>query len=217
MTVPIIKSIKKKSCRGKEALSEASLVRFAQEGDHNAFQELASRTRESCLRIACSILKNRDDAEDEVQNAMWKAWTQIHLFNRESTFATWLTRIVINHCLMRYRRVRRMPFVSYFAMGSDGEWYAAYNPSTIETPEQGLGQAELQNLLQIELRHIPILLRRPLELRFVHDLPLDETARRLGITVAATKSRLHRAQLYLRERMVKHCGYRGVATLTRVA
>lgn len=215
--MPIIKSINKKTCRGTGIVTEASLVRLAQEGDHGAFQELASRTRESCLRMACAILKNRDDAEDEVQNAMWKAYTQIHLFNQESTFATWVTRIVINHCLMRYRRVRRVSFTSFFAMGSDGEWYSAYNPTTIETPEQGLGQTELQNLLQVEMRHIPVLLRRPLELRYVHDLPLDEMARYLGITVAATKSRLHRAQIYLRERMVRHCGNRGVATLTRVA
>lgn len=195
-------------------LPESTLVRLAQQGNQAAFRELAGRTREGCVRMAMTILKNRDDAEDEVQNAIWKAYTHLPLFNHQSAFSTWLIRIVINHCLMHYRRVRRVHFVSYETAGSDGEWYALHEPVQTETPECSLGREQLNQLLRTEIRRIPLFLRAPLEMRYLQDRSLEEVASTLGISVAATKSRLHRAQGYLKDRMLPHCGRRGAATLT---
>lgn len=205
-----------KSLRSR-ALPEAQLVELAQQGDEGAFQELLRQVRESCLNIATSILHNREDAQDEVQNAFWKAYTHLRTFGQESTFSTWVTRIVINHCLMRYRRARRLPFVSYDSVGPEGEAYFVHEPTDPDTPEQGVGLSEIRGVLRQELARIPILLRIPLEMRYISELPLDVMADRLGITVAATKSRLHRAQSYLKNRMLRHCGRRGAGTLVRVA
>jgi RNA polymerase sigma-70 factor (ECF subfamily) len=195
------------------SLPEGMLVELAQKGDQAAFQELIVRVRESCVRMATAILRNRDDAEEEVQNALCRAFTHLALFNHQSTFATWVTRIVINHCFMRYRRARRLRFVSFEATGSDGESYAAYEPTGSDTPEAGLGRDQVRTLLRQELRYIPSLLRIPLEMRFLQDRSIDEVAGTLGISVAAAKSRLHRAQGYLKDRMSRHCGRRGAATL----
>lgn len=195
-------------------LPESTLVRLAQQGNQAAFRELTGRTREGCVRMAMTILKNRDDAEDEVQNALWKAYTHLPLFNHQSAFSTWLIRIVINHCLMRYRRLRRVRFVSYETAGSDGEWYALHQPIQTETPEYSLGREQLNQLLRTEIRRIPPFLRAPLEMRYLQDRSLEDVASTLGISVAATKSRLHRAQGYLKDRMLPHCGTRGAATLT---
>jgi RNA polymerase sigma-70 factor, ECF subfamily len=167
--------------------------------------------------MAMTILRNRDEAEDEVQNALWKAYTHLPLFNHQSTFSTWVIRIVINHCLMRYRRTRRVPIVSYESTGISGERFATHEPVQAETPEHTLGRKELRNVLRAELRRIPRFLRAPLEMRYLQDRTLEDIARDLGITVAAAKSRLHRAQGYLRSRMLRHCGSRGVATLMRSA
>jgi len=197
-------------------LPEAELVQLAQRGDHAAFEELTNRAREGCVRMATAILRNRDDAEEEVQNAFWKAYTHLALFSLQSTFSTWVTRIVINHCIMRYRRMQRLRFVPYEKTGSDGKWYAAYEPKEEETPEFGVGRDQLTNLIREELRLIPALLRVPLQLRFFEDQSIDEMAATLGISIAATKSRLHRAQGYLRDRMLRHCGQRGAGTLTRI-
>jgi RNA polymerase sigma-70 factor (ECF subfamily) len=205
------------NCLDLRELTEARLVDLAQQGDDGAFQELLRQVRESCLGIAASILHNREDAQDEVQNAFWKAYTHLKTFGRESTFSTWVTRIVINHCLMRYRRSRRVRFVSYESVGQEGEAYFIHEPPDPYTPEQGLGLSELHDVLRHELAHIPILLRIPLEMRYVSELPLEVMADRLGITVAATKSRLHRAQCYLKDRMLRHCGKRGAGTLVRAA
>jgi RNA polymerase sigma-70 factor, ECF subfamily len=196
-------------------LPEGILVRLAQQGNEAAFQELTSRSREGYVRTAMKILRNRDDAEDEVQNALWKAYTHLSLFSHQSTFSTWVIRIVINHCLMRYRRAQRVHFVSYEAIGSEGEWYAAHEPVHIETPEHLLGREELRAVLRNELHRVPSFLRAPLEMRYLQDRSLEEVAGILGISVAAAKSRLHRGQGYLKDRMLHHCGKRGAATLMR--
>ena len=198
-------------------LPEDKLVRSAQQGNQQAFEELMIRSWDICLRVALCILNNREDALDEVQDAFWKAYTHIGGFNRQSKFSTWVARIVINHCLMRLRQRRRLRLVSSEAVNSDGEEYIAHEAVDSETPERLLGGAELSNVVLLEVRRIPALLRLPLELRYIHNLPLEEVARRLSITVPAAKSRLHRAQGYLRTRMLRHCGSRGAGTLTRVA
>jgi RNA polymerase sigma-70 factor, ECF subfamily len=201
----------------RRSCPEAELVALARTGDIEAFQELISRSRRSCLRMASAILRSHHDAEDEVQNALWKAYNHFPLFNGQSTFATWVTRIVINHCLMRYRRSRKVQFVSYDSMSADGEWYMAFEPTSTISPEDGLGENEVKSKIRFELTRVPILLRKPIELYFIQGLSLDQVASSLGISVAATKSRLHRGQEYLRARMMRHCGRRGLATLTRTA
>jgi RNA polymerase sigma-70 factor (ECF subfamily) len=197
------------------SLPESILVRLAQDGNDAAFQELTGRSREGCVRMAMAILHNHDDAEDEVQNAFLKAYTRLPYFKHESAFSTWVIRIVINHCLMRYRRSNRVHFISYEAKGTDGDWYAARQPVQSETPECAVGREEVRSVLRAELHCIPSFLRGPLEMRYLQDRSLDDVARGLGISVAAAKSRLHRAQGYLKDRMLRHCGSRGAGTLTR--
>ena len=196
--------------------TEKELFAQAKDGDVEAFQELICRSRHGCLRVATGILRNRDDAEDEVQNAFWKAYNHLALFGGQSTFSTWVTRIVINHCLMRYRRTRRVQFISYDSLSSDGDWYVTHEPTSNESPEGGVGDSEVRDALHIELRRLPILLRIPIEMYFINGCTLDEVAGNLGISVAATKSRLHRGQEYLKDRMLRHCGQRGLATLIGV-
>ncbi len=118
---------------------------------------------------------------------------------------------------MRYRRAHRVPFVSYDSPSLYRRTYIAHEPTDQDTPERGLAGSEISVLVRKELGCIPILLREPLEMRYLYDLPLEDMARRLGITIAATKSRLHRAQTYLRARMVRHCGKRGPVSLMGMA
>src|SRR4051794_9654128 len=86
------------SCPDVQELSEDSLVQRAQKGDDAAFEELMSRTHSLCLSIATGILRNHDDAADEVQSAFWKAYTHITLFSQQARFSTWVVRILINLC-----------------------------------------------------------------------------------------------------------------------
>lgn len=194
-------------------LGDDVLVTAAQSGDDNAFAELIGRHQTVCLKLAMSILRDRSDAEDEVQNACWKAYQHLGQFQRDAKFSTWLTRIVVNQCLMRLRQVRRAKFL-YIDDTLIGEEVATLDlRDARETPEQSLGKAEVAGVLRCEIDRIPPLLRNVFVLRDVEQRPMSEVAERLGISIAAAKSRLLRARLELRMRLEKHQGRLGTLSL----
>jgi RNA polymerase sigma-70 factor, ECF subfamily len=195
------------------AYAEDELVRMTQAGDECAFTELVRRNQRSCAKLAFSILRDRQDAEDEVQNAMWKAFEHIGQFQQDSKFSTWLTRIVVNQCLMRLRQVRRVRFL-YLDESHGGEEQLTLELRDMrKTPEQELGKSQIGGALAREIRRIPPLLRTVFLLRDIQELPMPDVAEALGISVAAAKSRLLRARVELRRRMEKHQGRVGPATL----
>jgi RNA polymerase sigma-70 factor (ECF subfamily) len=199
------------------AHEEDRLVEMAQSGDQPAFAELVRRCKPGCMKIALTMLRVREDAEDEFQTAVWKAYDHLEQFQRDSRFATWLTRIVVNQCLMRIRREKRARFLYL------DEGVAQEDITTIElksagrTPEQDLARREVAEVLRREIRRIPPLLRNVFVLRDVEQLSMPAVAAHLGISVAAAKSRLLRARSELRERLLRHTGRLGPATLTAEA
>ena len=195
-------------------LQDDQLVTMAQRGEGGAFSELIRRHRSSCTKLALSILRDRQDAEDEVQNALWKAYEHIGQFQQDSKFSTWLTRIVVNQCLMKLRQARRARFL-YLDDAQIGEDTITLElPDSTKGPEHKLGQTEVATVLKREIHRIPPLLRNVFLLRDIQEMPMPDVAERLGISVAAAKSRLLRARLELRQRMEKHFGRLGRATLT---
>jgi RNA polymerase sigma-70 factor (ECF subfamily) len=201
---------------GMRELPEETLLRLARAGEETAFAELMCRVSDRCLRLAVRILGNRDDARDEVQNALWKAYTHLSSFNEESRFSTWVARIVINNCHMRRRR-NTVKLVPAERTNHDGELFVLHEGVERGTPEITLGANELSAVIRTELAMLPRLLRLPLQLHFIDELPVHDVARQLGLSPSATKSRIHRAQGFLRQRMIRHCGLRGAATLLRAA
>jgi len=195
-------------------LDDEQLVLNAQQGDTGAFAELVQRHQNICKRLAFSVLRDRLDAEDEVQNAFYKAFEHIGRFQREARFSTWLSRIVLNQCLMRLRKERRMRYV-YVDECVPGEETTRFDVvDGTASPEQALARQEVGSVLKSEIKRIPPLLRDVFELRDVNELPMNDVACRLGISVAAAKSRLLRARLELRSRMGAHVGRLGAASLT---
>jgi RNA polymerase sigma-70 factor (ECF subfamily) len=193
--------------------TDDELVGLAQSGNDLAFAELVRRHRTTCMKLAVSILRDRSDAEDEVQNALWKAFEHLKQFNRDAKFTTWLTRIVVNQCLMRLRQQKRarLLYIEDAVQSEDQITLDLRDGS--DDPEEVLGRAEIAGVLDREIRRIPPLLRDVFVLREVKELPMPEVAERLGITIAAAKSRLLRARNELRARLVKHQGRFGPATL----
>ncbi|MEO8127436.1 MAG: sigma-70 family RNA polymerase sigma factor [Bryobacteraceae bacterium] len=194
-------------------ISDETLVKMAQSGDNAAFAELILRHQASCHKLALSILRDRSDAEDEVQNACWKAFEHIGQFQQDSKFSTWLTRIVVNQCLMRLRQLRRARFLYVDDVPPADQQAAMELPDTTISPESELGQREVAIVLKHEISRIPPLLRHVFLLRDVQELPMQDVADRLGISVAAAKSRLLRARHELRLRLERHYGRLGPATL----
>ena len=203
-----------KNRRELQDVSDEELVRLSQAGRRDAFSELTARNYTVSFKLAVSILRDREEAEDEVQNAYWKAFQHIDQFHSDAKFSTWMTRIVVNQCLMRLRRTRRAKFL-YIDDVQIGEERGTFELTDVTpTPEAVCGSRELATILKQEIRRIPPLLRNVFVLRDVDQLPMPEVAERLGISVAAAKSRLLRARAELRMRLEKHCGRLGQATLT---
>ncbi len=187
------------------ALLDRQLVDLAKQGDREAFGELIQRHRRRCTNFATAILRHRGEAEEETQNACWKAFQHIDQFNGDAQFSTWLLRIVENQCLMLIRQRRLAQFVHLDDLDPERGKGPTQLPAPGADPEGELGKREVLQALQAEIRCIPPLLRNVLVLRDVEELSLGDLAVQLGITVAAVKSRLLRARAELRRRMLRHC------------
>lgn len=185
-------------------LSDHELVSMTQAGNLEAYAELIRRHQGACFKVALTILRDVSDAEDEVQNALWKGFEHIDQFQQQAMFTTWLTRIVVNQCLMRLRQMRRARFLYIDEVSERKEVAAIELQDKGSSPEQQVSREELTTLLNREVHRIPPLLRSVLLLRDVERLPMLDVANKLGISVAAAKSRLLRARSELRERMAAH-------------
>src|SRR5881275_3356468 len=95
---------------------DPALVRAAQGGDMAAFEELIVRHRDKIYARAFSMMRNEEEAVDLSQEAWVKAWQRLKQFHGESSFGTWLTRIVINLCLDALRKQKRQRAESIEAM-----------------------------------------------------------------------------------------------------
>ena len=181
---------------------EMALVRAAKGGDDSAFEELVRRYDRNVFRIAQHITQNREDAEDVVQDAFLKAYTNLQQFQEQSKFYTWLVRIAVNEALMKLRRRRPERMVSLdedikTEDDSVPREVADWSPN----PEQNYNQAELREILSRTIQGLPPGFRTVFILRDVEGLSTEETAEALELSIPAVKSRLLRARLQLRERL----------------
>jgi RNA polymerase sigma-70 factor, ECF subfamily len=187
-------------------LSEEQLLTLAQARDEAAFAELMRRSSSSSFKLALSILKDRQDAEDEVQNSYWNAWRHVGQFQGDSKFSTWVSRIVRNQSLMRLRKARRASFLYLDEGAPDGGAGQLDIPDRQSTPEAQFSSKEMHGILHREIRRLPPMLRGVLVLRDLNGMSVSDVAGQLGISVVAAKSRLLRARSELRQRLEKHYG-----------
>ncbi len=165
-----------------DSFSEEELVAAAKGGDEGAFETLFKRHQRRMLAFARRYTRVREDAEDVVQQTFQKAFIHLNKFQGKSSFSTWLTRIAINEALMSLRRRRALHDAS-------------------PDPEATYLQKEEARIVSAAIRHLRPGMRRAVELRELGDLSTQETARRMGLSVAAVKARLFHARRKLGETM----------------
>jgi RNA polymerase sigma-70 factor (ECF subfamily) len=194
-------------------MDDLELVPLARNGDEAAFQELVRRHYDRAYKQALSVLRDEEEAHDEVQNAFLKIWKSLGQFQGNSKFSTWMSRIVVNQCLMRLRQLRRARLV-YIEDTAEGEDRTRLDlPDPAASPERTTGERQVADVLRTEIRRIPALLRDVFVRHYLEGKPLQEVADEMGLTLGATKSRLLRARAELKSRLAKHCGPMGAATL----
>lgn len=183
---------------------DADLVTHAQAGDTRAFDELVRRYQDRAYRLCFKILRNEDDASEALQDTFLSAFKGLKNFKAESTFSTWLYRIATNASLMKYRK-RRDGHVSYEQSQSaneDSEPMAIADWSA--QPLDELLDTETRELLSAEVDLLPENERTVFVLRDIMEQSNADVAKELGLSIAAVKSRLHRARVHLRDRMNRY-------------
>jgi RNA polymerase sigma-70 factor, ECF subfamily len=179
------------------AATDEALVTAAKLGNRPAFAELWERHSNMAFKMACRITRNRDDAEDVIQDAWMKAYVHLQSFDGKAKFSTWLTRIAINSALMTLRRKRARAETSTEI--TDGEtrqhWEIADQTQDIE---ELYARRERGELLRRAICRLRPTLRNVIEICRSTDSSVQEVANLAGISFAATKSRLLRARAILR-------------------
>lgn len=184
----------------REEAREALLLERAQQGDREAFWELAAPGVEPLLRLAQRVVRSREDAEDVIQETMLRALDSIDEFRGQSRFTTWLHRIAINQSLMKIRRRRSDVFSLDQPRDEDSDRgidLAAWSDSALDE----LLSREAQEVLDEELRRLPLDLRTVIVLRDLNGLSPDEVAQALELPPGAVKWRLEKGREILRDRL----------------
>jgi len=183
------------------AINERMLVAKAKSGCSSAFEELYERHRPGIYQTALHILRNQQDAEDAVQRSFQSAFTNLRRFRGDSSFSTWLTRIAINEALMllRQRRTNLRPLEG--CGDGDCESSAFHLADKGPTPEEALAEKEVRGAVKEAISHLRKSLRTVVLLRELRGLTSIQTARHLGLTVAAVKARAFRARRHLRQHL----------------
>ena len=183
---------------------DAALVSSFRAGNALAFDHLVKRHERRLVNVALRITKNREDAEDVVQDSFLNVFKHLDSFRGASRFLSWLTRITINQALMTIRtKPRKTTSLDELAENNGG-----VAPCKLKnggcTPEQLCSQREFERLVFEWTAGMKEDFRQVLELHTVEDLTDEEIAHVLGVSLSAAKSRLFRARRELRKRMEKH-------------
>ena len=177
------------------AMRDRQLVSEAQAGSSESFAQLQSLYRRKLYNTIVAITKNREDAEDALQDTFLRAYMALRHFEGRCSVYTWLTRIAINSALMilRRRRVRGKLFSDSLSDESDCNHPLDTRDAALN-PEQMWVQKQHWTNVLYAIKRLEPKLRAPIQLLLARECSVIEIAQTLDITVAAVKSRLYRAR-----------------------
>src|SRR5437667_11892529 len=178
----------------KTSLSDEKLVRAAQRGDMPAFEELVARHRDKIYARAFSMMRNEEEAVDLSQEAWVKGWQRLRQFQGESSFGTWLTRIVINLCLDQLRKQKRHRTDSIEAMSEESGGVERQMPIVSVNPTAGLERAELRQRIDRALGQLSYEHRTVLVLHEFEEMEYKQIAKTMACSIGTVMSRLFYAR-----------------------
>lgn len=190
-----------KYARAYRSMTDDELVELTRAGEPAAFGELVRRYQNKVNSLALRITKSETDAQEVVQEVFLNAYAKIDSFKGTAAFSSWLYRVAANGALMLLRSRKKDAyelwengvFRSEQIVGQPAEWSVL--------ADQMMERKQLAQLLEQEFAALPDRYRKILSLRELEGLSNREISSSLGLSVAAVKSRLHRARLMLRKRL----------------
>jgi len=170
-------------------------------GDQNAFAEIVELFQDKLYRVCYRMLGNKHEAEDIAQEAFVRAFINIHTFDTNRKFSTWLYRIGTNLCIDRIRKKKPDYFLDAEVAGAEGLNMYSQIASPDELPEEEVLKMEMQDRVQYEISRLPDKYRAVIVLKYMEDLPLQEISDILEMPLGTVKTRIHRGREALRKQL----------------
>lgn len=186
----------------RESITELELVTRAVQGDQKAFAKIVKDNERLVYNTALRLLADTAEAECVLQETFLKVLQALPEFKMQSSLSTWIYRIAVNYSLMKLRSKKRRPesldetesHVSQAALES-------FNRSVGNNPLQALLNQELRQAMEQAIADLPDKFRSVFVLKDIDGYSLKEISEMLHLSLPAVKSNLHRARLFLRDRL----------------
>lgn len=189
-------------------LRDRLLLRRLRERDEKAFRELVVQHRDQVYNLTYRMLGDAAEAEDVAQEVFITVFKSIDSFRGDAKLSTWLYRVTANHCKNRikYLARRQQKYKAEYDEDIDPQRAAGspIAPAPSPQPDTYLQGVELEQLMQQAMATLDDDHRLLVVLRDLEELSYDEICQITGLAEGTVKSRLHRARLALRKKMLKH-------------
>lgn len=173
-------------------VAEIDCIELARQGDQNAFTQIVETYQNPVYNMCYRMLGDSQSAEDAAQEAFWRAYKNLHRYDPNRPFATWLLSIAAHYCIDMQRR-KRLPTIDLDEIIEYGV------EDTNPDPESMMVKKEFSDDIQARIAGLSESDRAVLVLRYWHEMTEEEISEALSITKSAVKSRLHRARKHMAE------------------
>ena len=176
-----------------------SLIRAAQRGDQDAFEQLVRAHDQSVLRLAMNLLRSPEDARDVYQEAFLRVYRNKHLYRNIAKFSTWIYTIAGNLAKTELRRRKRRRLFSISQMGFDNKDYDV--PDPLRTADVVVDGDMKEAFIRKEIDALPVKFKEVVVLRDIDEFSYEEISDILKIPIGTVKSRVNRGRLRLQKRL----------------
>jgi RNA polymerase sigma-70 factor (ECF subfamily) len=185
--------------------SDTALIERLQAGDDSAVAELAREYGTRVYQLALRYTRNREDAEEVVQDVLLKVRDKIDAFRGDAALSSWIYRITFNTAMSRLRSSRSARYYEVsdeVTPAGDAQLPRTQEPADWSTlGDDVVHRRQLRDALRAAVAELPAIYRAPVILRDLRGLSTEEASRRLNVKDQTLKSRLHRGRLILRDRL----------------
>jgi RNA polymerase sigma-70 factor, ECF subfamily len=176
-------------------------IKAIKKGDQNAYAEIVEIYKNKVYQLCYRMLGNRHEAEDVAQEAFIRAYVNIHTYNPNMKFSSWLYRIATNLSIDRIRKKKPDFYLDAEVSGTDGLTMYSQLAATEASPEDALESLELQETVQKAILKLPEKYRSVIVLKYIEELSLQEISEILDLPVGTVKTRIHRGREALRKQL----------------
>ena len=178
-----------------DIISENDIIARVLAGERNLYSVLIKRYNQRLYRVAMSIINDDSEVEEAMQIAYIKAFENLGKFEHRSAFSTWITRILINECLLRTKRKSQSLTMNDDMLENEIHQQSA---DRVKTPLSNVLNSELKTILEKAICQLPDKYRAVFVMRELEDMSIAETQECLELSEENVKVRLNRAKAMLR-------------------